>query len=64
MTADDWSSLARARGWDRLFPPRHAAWEVIGTFPGLRGKGEILTGIHDSNANWLRYMAGSMGVPR
>ena len=57
----DWSSLARARGWDRLFPPRRAAWDVIGTFPGLRGKGDILTGIHDSNANWLRYMAGQGG---
>ncbi|MCU0905208.1 MAG: FGGY family carbohydrate kinase [Tabrizicola sp.] len=57
----NWSSLVRARGWDRLFPPRRAAWEVIGTFPGLRGKGEILTGIHDSNANWLRYMAGQGG---
>lgn len=61
VKAGDWSSLARARGWDRLFPRRRPAWEVVGTFPGLRGKGEILTGIHDSNANWLRYMAGQAG---
>ncbi|MGA0543083.1 FGGY family carbohydrate kinase [Neotabrizicola sp. VNH66] len=57
----EWSSLARTRGWDRLFAPRRAAWEVIGTMPGLRGRGEILAGIHDSNANWLRYMAGQGG---
>ncbi len=57
----DWSSLTRARGWDRLFARRRAAWEIIGTFRGLRGKGEILTGIHDSNANWLRYLAGQAG---
>jgi sugar (pentulose or hexulose) kinase len=57
-----WSSLVRARGWDRLFPPRRPAWEVTGTFPGLRGAGDILTGIHDSNANWLRYMAGQGGT--
>jgi len=57
-----YSSLVRRRGWERLFPERSNAWDVIGTFAGLRGKGEILAGIHDSNANWLRYMAGQSGA--
>lgn len=63
----EWSSLVLQRGWERLFPPRQNAWDVIGRFsaPGtgarLRGKGEILTGIHDSNANWLRYLASQTG---
>ena len=62
-----WSSLVKQRGWERLFPPRRNAWDIIGRFsePGtgrqLRGKGEILTGLHDSNANWLRYLAGQNG---
>lgn len=56
-----YSSLVRQRGWERLFPERRNAWDVIGTLTGLRGKGEILAGIHDSNANWLRYMAGQSG---
>jgi len=39
-------------------------WEIIGTLtPSLRGKafrgrGDILAGVHDSNANLLRYLAG------
>jgi sugar (pentulose or hexulose) kinase len=63
----DWSSLAKSRCWQRLFPERRNAWDVIGSFtetggsPRLRGRGAILCGIHDSNANWLRYMAGQAG---
>ncbi|MBL8789729.1 MAG: hypothetical protein JNM45_04475 [Rhizobiales bacterium] len=58
------SSLARTLGWDRLYAPIAKAWEVIGTLsPDLRGeafrgRGEILAGVHDSNANLLRYLAG------
>jgi sugar (pentulose or hexulose) kinase len=58
------SSLAKAEGWDRLFAPRRNAWDIIGLlrkqFRGaeFRGKGEVLTGIHDSNANYLRYLCG------
>jgi sugar (pentulose or hexulose) kinase len=57
------SSLARLRGWDRLFPPMAKAWEITGTltskFRGesFRGKGRLLAGVHDSNANYLRYLA-------
>ncbi|MCB1329188.1 MAG: hypothetical protein KDK28_06990 [Maritimibacter sp.] len=62
-----WSSLVTAKGWARLFPERRNAWDVIGTFCGpdgkrLRGRGEILCGIHDSNANWLRYLASQTGA--
>jgi sugar (pentulose or hexulose) kinase len=57
------SSLARARGWDRLFAPLAKAWETIGElrpeFKGssFRGRGLVLAGVHDSNANYLRYLA-------
>lgn len=58
------SSLARRFGWDRLYAPQARAWETIGALKpqfrddGFRGRGEILAGIHDSNANFLRYLAG------
>ncbi len=57
------SSLAQAHGWDRLFAPLAKAWEVIGQLgeeqrgDSFRGAGRILSGIHDSNANYLRYLA-------
>ena len=58
------SSLAKAQGWDRLFPPLAKAWEPIGklraefTGKNFRGAGKVLAGVHDSNANYLRYLAG------
>ncbi len=55
------SSISRAQGWDRLFAPRARAWDVVGRFSsqqeGFRGRAEILAGVHDSNANFLRYLA-------
>lgn len=60
------SSLARSRGWDRLFPPVAGAWTEIGTlkpeFRGavFRGAGRVLAGVHDSTANYLRYLAGGL----
>ena len=52
------SSLAVAKGWNRLFAPRAQAFDIIGEFDGeLQGEGKILAGIHDSNANYLRYLA-------
>jgi sugar (pentulose or hexulose) kinase len=53
-------SLARSEGWAEKFAPRANAWEAIGTRSGLRGEGHILAGIHDSNANYLRYLAGGL----
>jgi sugar (pentulose or hexulose) kinase len=58
------SRLAIAEGWASRFAPRVKAWETIGVLKpdiaGARfqGQGEILAGVHDSNANFLRYLAG------
>jgi sugar (pentulose or hexulose) kinase len=53
------SSISRAQGWDKLYAPQAKAWEVVGHFKSkLRGQGQILAGVHDSNANYLRYLAG------
>lgn len=60
------SSLARARGWDRRFAPLAKAWEEVGRLDprfrgnGFRGRGRVLAGIHDSNANYLRYLAAGL----
>jgi sugar (pentulose or hexulose) kinase len=62
------SSLARLQGWDRFFPPLVKAWEITGTlkpeFKGgsFRGKGQLLAGVHDSNANYLRYLAAGLSA--
>jgi sugar (pentulose or hexulose) kinase len=58
------SSLVHAQGWAHLFPPMAKAWDVIGElrpeFKGtsFQGAGKVLAGVHDSNANYLRYLAG------
>jgi sugar (pentulose or hexulose) kinase len=60
------SSLAVAQGWAGKFAPRANAWESIGALkPGFkgasfRGRGDILAGVHDSNGNYLRYLAGGL----
>jgi sugar (pentulose or hexulose) kinase len=52
------SSISVAHGWDKRFAPEAKAWDVIGTFPSrLSGRGQVLAGVHDSNANYLRYIA-------
>jgi sugar (pentulose or hexulose) kinase len=55
------SSLSQAQGWDQHYAPLAKAWDVIGQFngksDGFRGNGNILAGVHDSNANFLRYLA-------
>jgi sugar (pentulose or hexulose) kinase len=62
-----YSSLARSRGWADKFAPITRAYEKIGTlgeqFQGnaFRGRGEICAGVHDSDANYLRYLAGIAG---
>lgn len=61
------SSLVKAQGWASRFPAMAKAWEAIGTLkpefrgPGFRGAGEVLAGIHDSSANYVRYLAGGFG---
>ena len=55
------STLATARGWADRFAPLAPAWATVGhltdRFGRLRGRGEIRAGIHDSSANYLRYLA-------
>ena len=61
---NDYSSLVEAQGWQSLFPPLHQAWEPLGPVlselsqrTGLAPDTPVLCGIHDSNANYLRYLA-------
>ena len=48
VKARTYSSLARQRGWDRLFPPMAKAWEVLGPLKAdyrganFRGDGRVL----------------------
>ena len=59
----DFSSIVRKRGWTTRFAPITRAWEDIGELKPLfraqdfRGRGRILCGVHDSDANYLRYLA-------
>lgn len=58
------SSIVRERGWAERFAPLTRAWDDIGELKpdfrpaGFRGCGRILCGVHDSDANYLRYLAG------
>jgi sugar (pentulose or hexulose) kinase len=58
--ARDYSMLARERSWASGFAPLRWAWEPLGraTQELLRGRATVLTGVHDSNANLLRYLGG------
>ncbi|MEO1093025.1 MAG: hypothetical protein AAFX81_20595, partial [Pseudomonadota bacterium] len=56
--------LALRRGWSRLLAPIRRAYDVLGPIDpavaratGLDPATPVLTGIHDSNANYLRYLA-------
>lgn len=67
VTAGGFSSLARERGWAKLFAPQAPPFETVGPLvPALRrapiaGRAEVKAGIHDSNANYLRYLAAGLG---
>ncbi len=57
-----YSEVARAMGWDRLFPPTVAAWANLGTptaevrsRAGLASDCRVHAGIHDSNASFLAH---------
>ena len=60
------SSTAKRLGWDALYAPRAKAWETIGTlqpeFRGaqFRGHGRVLGGVHDSTANFMRYVCAGL----
>jgi sugar (pentulose or hexulose) kinase len=66
IRADAPSSTARRLGWDALFPRRAKAWETIGTLrqefrgPGFRGAARVLGGVHDSTANFMRYVCAGL----
>ena len=59
----NFSKLARARGWDKLFPPRRLASDVLGPISpevaaatGLDPQCQVTCGIHDSNASYLKFL--------
>ncbi len=57
------SDLARRHGWDKRFPARREAGEVLGTLradlaarTGWPAETKVLCGIHDSNCSYLNHM--------
>ncbi len=60
-----WSSVAKGLGADKLFPERVAkSWDALGAVKpelaaacGLPEDCQVTCGIHDSNANFLPYLA-------
>jgi sugar (pentulose or hexulose) kinase len=67
VIANRYSSLAHKRGWDELFAPQAPPFETLGALKSefrpspLSGRMEVKAGIHDSNANYLRYLAAGLG---
>ena len=61
-----YSSLVGHQGWERLFPPMARAWDPIGPLlpafrgRGFRGRGQVLGGVHDSTANYMRYRCSGL----
>jgi sugar (pentulose or hexulose) kinase len=58
-----YSTLATREGWTELFPPRVAAWDVVGTVlpeiaarTGLSPDCRVVAGIHDSNTSLLPHI--------
>ena len=63
----DYSSLVKRQGWLDKFPPLRNAWDVLGPLQfeiadrtGLSFETPVLCGIHDSNANFARYLAAGL----
>lgn len=59
-----YSSLVERMGWRKLLPPLAPAWASLGTLraevadaTSLPRGCQVLSGIHDSNASLLRYLA-------
>lgn len=59
----DFSSFAKAEGWDRLFPPMRSAFDRLGTLKpeiaastSLDASTPVYCGIHDSNASLLPHL--------
>lgn len=66
IRAQEPSSTAKRLGWDSLYAPRAKAWETIGSLKsefrgsGFRGEGRVLGGVHDSTANFMRYVCAGL----
>jgi sugar (pentulose or hexulose) kinase len=63
----DFSSLVEDQGWRERFPPLRNAWDVLGPLQlevaeraALPVETPVLCGIHDSNANYTRYLAAGL----
>jgi sugar (pentulose or hexulose) kinase len=60
------SKMARELGWDSKFPRMAKAWERIGALKpefrgeGFRGEGLVTAGVHDSTANFMRYVCAGL----
>ena len=60
------SSFIKGQGWAQLFPRMAKAWETIGYLKpefrgdGFRGAGRVLGGVHDSTANFMRYVCAGL----
>jgi sugar (pentulose or hexulose) kinase len=60
------SLMARQLGWDPKFPRMAKAWERIGalkpefTGAAFRGEGLVTAGVHDSTANFMRYVCAGL----
>ena len=61
------SPIVRRQGWERLIPPFRPAWETLGPVRaalrerfGLPDGLTVLTGAHDSSANFHRYRAAGL----
>ena len=60
------SSFVKRQGWEHLFPRMAKAWETIGYLKpeyrgtGFRGEGRVLGGVHDSTANFMRYVCSGL----
>ncbi|MCU0911453.1 MAG: FGGY family carbohydrate kinase [Rhodobacteraceae bacterium] len=59
--------IVARHGWARLIPPFRPAWQALGPVrPALAGRFglpaglTVLTGAHDSSANFYRYRAGGL----
>ena len=62
-----WTPIVESRGWQRLMPDFRPAWSALGTIRqplvrryGLPADVNVLTGGHDSTANFYRYYGQGM----
>jgi len=67
VPAARWSGIVDRRGWHRLMPPFRPAWDHLGPIRpelarryGIPPDLPVLTGIHDSSANFYRYQTAHL----